>query len=67
MKKSKNKSGSGRFANTMRAEYDSSNAVRGATAARYGRGSNVVLLDIDVNLRKTSGKTRSGEPKVRGQ
>ncbi len=48
MKKSKTKSGSGRFEDTMRAEYDFSNAVRGVTAARYGQGSNVVLLDPDV-------------------
>jgi len=33
---------------TMRAEYDFSNAVRGVTAARYREGTNVVLLDPDV-------------------
>ena len=33
---------------TMRAEYDFSKAVRGITAARYARGTNVVLLDPDV-------------------
>src|SRR2546422_9281734 len=33
---------------TMRPEYDFSKAVRGVTAARYGEGSNVVLLDPDV-------------------
>ena len=34
-------------ADTMRPEYDFSNAVRGVTAARYARGTNVVLLDPD--------------------
>jgi hypothetical protein len=32
----------------MRPEYDFSNAVRGATAARYAQGTNIVLLDPDV-------------------
>ena len=35
-------------ADTMRAEYDFSNAVRGVTAARYAQGTNVVLLEPDV-------------------
>ena len=35
-------------ADTMRPEYDFSNAVRGVTAARYAQGTNVVLLDPDV-------------------
>jgi hypothetical protein len=35
-------------ADTMRPEYDFSNAVRGVTAARYAEGTNVVLLDPDV-------------------
>ena len=30
-------------ADTMRPEYDFSNAVRGVTAARYAQGTNVVL------------------------
>lgn len=30
---------------TMRAEYDFSGGVRGATAARYLQGSNVVVVD----------------------
>lgn len=34
---------------TMRAEYDFSNATRGVTAARYAEGTNVVLLDPDVS------------------
>jgi hypothetical protein len=33
---------------TMRPEYDFSKAIRGLTAARYGEGSNVVILDPDV-------------------
>ena len=35
-------------ADTMRSEYDFSNAVRGATATRYAQGTNVVLLDPDI-------------------
>lgn len=34
-------------ADTMRPEYDFTNAVRGVTAARYAQGTNVVLLDPD--------------------
>lgn len=49
MKKGKAKSSSRRIdEDTMRAEYDFSKAVRGATAARYAEGTNVVLLDPDV-------------------
>ena len=33
---------------TMRPEYDFSKAVRGVTAARYAKGTNIVLLDPDV-------------------
>ena len=33
---------------SMRPEYDFSKAVRGVTAARYARGTNVVVLDPDV-------------------
>jgi hypothetical protein len=33
---------------TMRPEYDFSDAVRGATAARYAQGANVVVIDPDV-------------------
>ena len=35
-------------ADTMRPEYDFSNAARGVTAARYAEGTNVVFLDPDV-------------------
>jgi hypothetical protein len=34
---------------TMRPEYDFSRGVRGTTAARYGEGTNLVVLDPDVN------------------
>ena len=34
---------------TMRDEYDFTNAERGATARRYREGTNVVLLDPDVS------------------
>jgi hypothetical protein len=33
---------------TMRAEYDFSNGVRGVTASRYADGTNVVLIDPDL-------------------
>lgn len=35
-------------ADTIRPEYDFSKGVRGITAKRYADGSNVVLLDPDV-------------------
>jgi hypothetical protein len=33
---------------TMRPAYDFSQAVRGATAARYAQGANVVVIDPDI-------------------
>jgi hypothetical protein len=33
---------------TMRPEYDFSKGVRGATAARFREGTNIVVLDPDV-------------------
>lgn len=33
---------------TMRPEYDFSGGIRGATAARYAAGANVVVIDPDV-------------------
>jgi hypothetical protein len=33
---------------TMRPEYDFSRGVRGATAARYAEGANVVMIDPEV-------------------
>ena len=35
-------------ADVMRPEYDLSGGVRGKWAARYGEGTNIVLLDPDV-------------------
>jgi hypothetical protein len=49
MKKSRKKARPrGSEEDTMRSEYDFSQAVRGVTAARYAEGTNVVLLDPDV-------------------
>jgi hypothetical protein len=49
MKKSRSKAATQRVdQDTMRPEYDFSNATRGVTAARYAGGTNVVLLDPDV-------------------
>ena len=39
---------SGDDADTMRPEYDFSKGVRGATAARFSEGANIVLLEPDV-------------------
>lgn len=33
---------------TLRPEYDFSGAARGRTAARYGEGTNLVAVDVDV-------------------
>ncbi len=33
---------------TMRPEYDFTNAVRGATAARYAQGANIAVIDPEV-------------------
>ena len=33
---------------TLRSEYDFSRAVRGATASRYARGTNIVVVDPKV-------------------
>lgn len=33
---------------TLRPEYDFTGAIRGATAARYRKGANVVVIDPDV-------------------
>jgi hypothetical protein len=33
---------------TLRPEYDFAGAVRGATAARYAQGTNVVVIDPEV-------------------
>ena len=33
---------------TMRPEYDFSAAIRGATAARYAKGANIVVIDPEL-------------------
>ena len=48
MKKTSRKSAADTDRDTMRPEYDFSGGVRGATAARYREGTNIVLLDPDV-------------------
>jgi len=48
MKKKPSRQGRDRDRDTMRPEYDFSGAVRGATATRYGEGSNVVVIDPSV-------------------
>ena len=48
MKKTPKKSKAPKDADTMRQEYDFSNGVRGATAARYRQGSNVVVVDPEL-------------------
>ena len=45
-KKNSKKSSSNR--DTLKSEYDFSKAVRGATAARYAEGVNVVVIDPEV-------------------
>ncbi len=47
MKKMVSRRGNG-DRDTMRREYDFSRAVRGATAARYAQGTNIVVIDPDV-------------------
>ncbi len=50
MKKVKSKNGAipDPDQDTMRREYDFSKAKRGVTAARYAKGTNVVVLEPDV-------------------
>ena len=48
MKKTSRKSAPDSDRDTMRPEYDFSGGVRGATAARFREGTNIVLLDPDV-------------------
>ena len=48
MKKTKRKASSSRSADELRPEYDFRGGVRGKYAARYRKGTNVVLLDPDV-------------------
>ena len=46
--KSKQQSEAAEDRDTMRPEYDFSGAVRGVTAARYAKGTNVVVVDPEV-------------------
>jgi len=47
-KKAKNKVRLDPDRDTLQPEYDFSKAVRGATAARYAKGTNVVILDPEL-------------------
>ena len=48
MKKKSSRGSRDRDRDTLRAEYDFSNAVRGATASRYREGANIVVIDPSV-------------------
>jgi hypothetical protein len=48
MNKKANRRSRSRLRKTMRAEYDFSRAVRGATAARYAQGTDVAVIDPQV-------------------
>ncbi len=48
MKKNVSRKGRAADRDTMRPENDFSRAVRGVTAARYARGTNVVVIDPEV-------------------
>lgn len=57
---------------TMRPEYDFSSAVRGATAARFAEGSNIVvvdpaLLDVFPDGRRVNQVLRALAPVLREQ
>ena len=48
MKKKASRTRTSTDRDTMRGHYDFSKGVRGATAARYARGANVVVIDPTV-------------------
>ena len=48
MKKKSSRGNRDRDRDTLRAEYDFSSAVRGATASRYREGANIVVIDPSV-------------------
>ena len=57
---------------TLRPEYDFSGAVRGVTAARYAKGTNIVVVDPEVrDVFPTSGAVnealRALAPVLRGR
>ena len=45
---------------TLRPEYDFSEGVRGATAARYSQGTNVVVVDPDVIAERSKSRPTGG-------
>ena len=72
MKKTRTDEGEFEDRDTMRPEYDFSGAVRGATAARYAEGTNVVVVDPDVrdvfpNARSVNEALRALAPLLREQ
>jgi hypothetical protein len=48
MKKKRSRKARAKTVGTMKREYDFSSGVRGATVARYRKGSNFMLIDPDV-------------------
>lgn len=48
MKKAKASRARSKDRDTLRPEYDFTEAVRGVTAARYAQGTNIVAIDPDV-------------------
>jgi len=48
MKRKNSRRRGNRDRDTMRPEYDFSQAVRGVTAARYAQGTNIVAIDPEV-------------------
>jgi len=48
MRKTESSGHQGTDEDTMRPEYDFSKGVRGATAARFAEGANVVVIDPEV-------------------
>lgn len=48
MKKNASRKGRAADRDTMRPEYNFSRAVRGATAARYAEGANIVVIDPEL-------------------
>ena len=48
MKKGTNRRRRSGLRDTMRPEYDFSQAVRGATAARYAQGTNIAVIDPEL-------------------
>ena len=49
MKKTTKQTEKNKDMDTMRPEYDFSNAVRGVTSARYNEGKNIVVIAPDIS------------------